>query len=211
MRDRERKLLTKIDEAFARIESGIYGHCEECDGDIGIERLKARPVTTLCIACKSAQEARERKARHCALTVASDRHRFTTAHDKFKMKVRKAVVVAAGMGTRMLPASKVIPKEILPVVDTPAIQVVVEEAVASGIEEIVIVISPGQDHGARSFQAGAELERHLEERGKHDLLEVVRRSNNLARITIARSASAAGPRACGAAGARGGRRRAVRA
>ena len=61
MRDRERKLLSKIDEAFARIDSGIYGRCEECDGHIGIERLKARPVTTLCIPCKSAQEARERQ------------------------------------------------------------------------------------------------------------------------------------------------------
>jgi len=60
MRDRERKLLTKIDEAVARIDSGVYGRCEECGDDIGLERLKARPVTTLCISCKSAQEARER-------------------------------------------------------------------------------------------------------------------------------------------------------
>jgi RNA polymerase-binding transcription factor len=60
MRDRERKLLTKINEAFSRIESGVYGRCEECGDEIGIERLKARPVTTLCIGCKSAQEARER-------------------------------------------------------------------------------------------------------------------------------------------------------
>ncbi len=61
MRDRERKLLSKIDEAFARIEGGVYGLCEECGDQIGIERLKARPVTTLCISCKSAQEARERQ------------------------------------------------------------------------------------------------------------------------------------------------------
>lgn len=61
MRDRERKLLTKINEAFARIDSGSYGRCEECGEDIGLERLKARPVTTLCINCKSAQEARERQ------------------------------------------------------------------------------------------------------------------------------------------------------
>ncbi len=60
MRDRERKLLGKIDEAFARIDDGSYGRCEECGGEIGIERLKARPVTTLCIECKSEQEARER-------------------------------------------------------------------------------------------------------------------------------------------------------
>lgn len=60
MRDRERKLLGKIDEAFARIDDGSYGRCEECGGEIGLERLKARPVTTLCIECKSEQEARER-------------------------------------------------------------------------------------------------------------------------------------------------------
>src|SRR5271154_6818191 len=61
LRMRDRKLLSKIDEAFARIDGGIYGQCEECGGQIGIERLKARPVTTLCITCKSAQEARERQ------------------------------------------------------------------------------------------------------------------------------------------------------
>jgi DnaK suppressor protein len=60
LRDRERKLLSKIDDAFERIDDGSYGVCEECGGPIGIERLKARPVTTLCISCKSAQEARER-------------------------------------------------------------------------------------------------------------------------------------------------------
>jgi DnaK suppressor protein len=60
MRDRERKLLTKIDEAVKRIDAGAYGRCEECGDEIGIERLKARPVTTLCIGCKSDQEARER-------------------------------------------------------------------------------------------------------------------------------------------------------
>ncbi|MGH7864416.1 MAG: RNA polymerase-binding protein DksA [Candidatus Binataceae bacterium] len=61
MRDRERKLLSKIDEAFARLDGGTYGVCEDCGGTIGVERLKARPVTTLCIGCKSAQEARERQ------------------------------------------------------------------------------------------------------------------------------------------------------
>jgi len=61
MKDRERKLLSKIGEAFARIDDGTYGECEECGGQIGLERLKARPVTTLCISCKSAQEERERQ------------------------------------------------------------------------------------------------------------------------------------------------------
>ncbi len=61
LRDRERKLLAKIEEAVARIDEGTYGRCEECGNEIGIERLKARPVTTFCISCKSAQEARERQ------------------------------------------------------------------------------------------------------------------------------------------------------
>ena len=64
IRDRERKLLSKIDEAIGRIEDGSYGECESCGGDIAIERLKARPVTTLCIECKSSQEAEERRLRH---------------------------------------------------------------------------------------------------------------------------------------------------
>jgi DnaK suppressor protein len=61
IRDRERKLITKIDEALQRIELGTYGLCEECEEDIGVERMKARPVTTLCIDCKAAQEANEKK------------------------------------------------------------------------------------------------------------------------------------------------------
>src|SRR5207249_2757916 len=63
IRDRERKLISKIDEALGRIEDGSYGKCEDCGADIGLERLKARPVTTLCIDCKSLQEAQERKLR----------------------------------------------------------------------------------------------------------------------------------------------------
>ena len=60
IRDRERKLISKIDEALARIADGTFGLCEECDEPIAVERLKARPVTTLCIECKAAQEERER-------------------------------------------------------------------------------------------------------------------------------------------------------
>jgi DnaK suppressor protein len=60
IRDRERKLISKIDEALARIDDGSFGLCEECSEPISVERLKARPVTTLCIDCKAAQEERER-------------------------------------------------------------------------------------------------------------------------------------------------------
>jgi DnaK suppressor protein len=63
IRDRERKLIFKIQEALQRLDAGEYGICEECGEEIGIERLKARPVTTLCIECKSSQELAERKAK----------------------------------------------------------------------------------------------------------------------------------------------------
>ena len=63
IRDRERKLIFKIQEALQRLNDGEYGLCEECGEEIGIERLKARPVTTLCIGCKSSQEIEERKAK----------------------------------------------------------------------------------------------------------------------------------------------------
>ncbi len=99
------------------------------------------------------------------------------------MKVRKAVILAAGLGTRMLPASRVIPKELLPVVDTPAIQLVVEEVVRSGIRDIVMVISPGKAAVLNHFRPVPDLERALEERDKQELLAVVRATSALANIT----------------------------
>jgi DnaK suppressor protein len=63
IRDRERKLIFKIQEALQRLDNGEFGICAECGEEIGIERLKARPVTTFCIACKSSQEIQEKKAR----------------------------------------------------------------------------------------------------------------------------------------------------
>ncbi len=63
IRDRERKLISKIEQALERIEDGTFGVCEECGEGIGVERLKARPVTTLCIDCKADQEEEERKSR----------------------------------------------------------------------------------------------------------------------------------------------------
>ncbi|HEX9823602.1 MAG TPA: sugar phosphate nucleotidyltransferase, partial [Actinomycetota bacterium] len=89
------------------------------------------------------------------------------------MKVRKAVIPAAGLGTRFLPATKAQPKEMLPVVDKPAIQYVVEEAVGSGVEDILIITGRGkrtlEDHFDRSF----ELEHYLERSGKHEELKQV--------------------------------------
>jgi len=95
------------------------------------------------------------------------------------MKVRKAVIVAAGLGTRMLPFSKVVPKELLPVVDTPAIQLVVEEAARSGIEEIIFVISPGRTLAVEHLQRDPALESHLAERGKTELLKRLDRITKL--------------------------------
>jgi UTP--glucose-1-phosphate uridylyltransferase len=101
-------------------------------------------------------------------------------------RVRKAVFPAGGLGTRFLPATKVIPKEMLALVDKPIIQYGVEEAVASGIEHIIIVTGRGkgamEDHFDHSFELNATLER----RGKHDLLAVSRGVSGLARISYVR-------------------------
>jgi UTP--glucose-1-phosphate uridylyltransferase len=98
------------------------------------------------------------------------------------MKVRKAVIPAAGLGTRFLPATKSQPKEMLPVVDKPAIQYVVEAAVQAGLEDILIITGRGkrtiEDHFDRSF----ELEVRLEQSGKFDELKQVREISDMAKI-----------------------------
>jgi len=86
-------------------------------------------------------------------------------------RVRKAVIPAAGLGTRFLPATKSIPKEMLPIVDKPSIQYVVEEAVAAGIEDILIITSPSKRAVEDHFDRNAELELLLEQRGKTAMLE----------------------------------------
>ncbi|GER74423.1 UTP--glucose-1-phosphate uridylyltransferase GalU [Weizmannia acidilactici] len=97
-------------------------------------------------------------------------------------KVRKAIIPAAGLGTRFLPATKAMPKEMLPIVDKPTIQYIVEEAVASGIEDIIIVTGKGKRAIEDHFDNAWELEQNLAEKGKFDLLEKVRYSSNLANI-----------------------------
>lgn len=101
-------------------------------------------------------------------------------------KVRKAVIPAAGLGTRVLPASKAIPKEMLPIVDKPAIQYIVEEAVASGIEDILIITSRGKGAIEDHFDYAPELESKLRESGKDELLQSVTRVSELANITFLR-------------------------
>jgi len=97
-------------------------------------------------------------------------------------KVRKAIIPAAGLGTRFLPATKAMPKEMLPIVDKPTIQYIVEEAIASGIEDIIIVTGKGKRAIEDHFDFAPELEQNLMEKGKFDILEKVRYSTNLADI-----------------------------
>ncbi|MEK5266666.1 UTP--glucose-1-phosphate uridylyltransferase GalU [Weizmannia sp. FSL W8-0401] len=97
-------------------------------------------------------------------------------------KVRKAIIPAAGLGTRFLPATKAMPKEMLPIVDKPTIQYIVEEAVESGIEDIIIVTGKGKRAIEDHFDNAWELEQNLAEKGKFDLLDKVRYSSNLANI-----------------------------
>ncbi|WP_297426831.1 UTP--glucose-1-phosphate uridylyltransferase GalU [Clostridium sp.] len=90
------------------------------------------------------------------------------------MKVKKAIIPAAGLGTRFLPATKAQPKEMLPIVDKPTIQYIVEEAVASGIEEILIITGRNKKSIEDHFDKSIELELELEKSGKAELLELVR-------------------------------------
>ena len=101
-------------------------------------------------------------------------------------KIRKAILPVAGFGTRFLPATKAQPKEMLPVVDKPVVQYLVEEAVASGIEEIIFVTGRGKRAIEDHFDVSYELETTLVEKNKHDLLEQVRKVSNLAKFTYVR-------------------------
>ncbi len=101
-------------------------------------------------------------------------------------KVRKAVLPAAGLGTRFLPATKAQPKEMLTVVDKPQIQYVAEECVASGIEHIIIVTGKGKNSIEDHFDSAPSLERFLEERGKKDQAEMVRKISNMVQVSYTR-------------------------
>src|SRR6476469_7900597 len=107
-------------------------------------------------------------------------------------KVRKAVFPAAGLGTRFLPATKAMPKEMLPLVDKPIIQYGVEEAVASGCDQIIIITGRGKQAIEDHFDVSYELEKMLEERGKTDLLQIVRQISDLIHIAYVRQKEALG-------------------
>lgn len=101
-------------------------------------------------------------------------------------KITKAVIPAAGLGTRFLPATKAMPKEMLPILDKPTIQYIVEEAVAAGIEDIIIVTGKHKRAIEDHFDYQMELEKNLKEKNKLDLLEKVNHSTNLANIFYVR-------------------------
>lgn len=96
------------------------------------------------------------------------------------MKIRKAIIPVAGLGTRFLPATKAVPKELLPIVDKPAIQYIVEEAIQSGIEEIVLVTGRGKQNILDYFDRSPELEEVLSKRGKHEVVDRLQKISNLA-------------------------------
>ena len=98
------------------------------------------------------------------------------------MKVRKAIIPAAGLGTRFLPATKAQPKEMLPIVDKPTIQYIIEEAVASGIEEILIITGRNKKCIEDHFDKSVELEMELEKSNKQELLEMVRSISDMVDI-----------------------------
>lgn len=98
------------------------------------------------------------------------------------MKIKKAIIPAAGLGTRVLPASKALPKEMLPIVDKPAIQYIVEEAVDAGITDILIITNRGKCVIEDHFDHSIELEAMLEKRGNTEMLETLGRTANLANI-----------------------------
>ncbi|MEU3274816.1 UTP--glucose-1-phosphate uridylyltransferase [Saccharomonospora sp. NPDC006951] len=104
-----------------------------------------------------------------------------TTHDTF----RTAIVPAAGLGTRFLPTTKAVPKELLPVVDTPGIELVATEAAEAGAARMVIVTSPGKEAVVNYFQHQPELEDNLERKGKKDLLAKVRRGPGLLDVEVA--------------------------
>ncbi|MGL4656685.1 MAG: UTP--glucose-1-phosphate uridylyltransferase GalU [Sarcina sp.] len=101
-------------------------------------------------------------------------------------KIRKAIIPAAGLGTRFLPATKAQPKEMLPIVDKPTIQYIIEEAIASGIEEILIITGKGKKCIEDHFDKSLELEMQLEKSGKEELLKMVREISDMVDIHFIR-------------------------
>ncbi len=101
-------------------------------------------------------------------------------------KIRKAVIPAAGLGTRFLPATKAVPKELLPIVDIPTIQYIVAEAVAAGVRDVILVCARGKDSIVDHFDIAGELEAHLDRTGKHELRKQMRAIAQMANVVTVR-------------------------
>jgi UTP--glucose-1-phosphate uridylyltransferase len=102
------------------------------------------------------------------------------------MKLRKAVIPVAGLGTRFLPATKTVPKELLPIVDIPSIQYVVQEAVDAGIEEIIFVTGRGKDGIEDHFDEAPELEQVLADRGNDEMVKMLRKIAEMTEVVSVR-------------------------
>jgi len=102
------------------------------------------------------------------------------------MKIKKAIIPAAGFGTRFLPATKAVPKELLPIVDKPTIQYIMEEVVAAGIEEVVLITGREKGSIEDHFDISAELENHLRKKGKKDLLKLVQAISEMVTLVSVR-------------------------
>ena len=100
------------------------------------------------------------------------------------MPVKKAVIPAAGLGTRFLPVTKSVPKELLPILDRPMLQYVVEEAAEGGVEEVIVVTAPGKEGIASYFQPSPALERRLSDNGDEALLDKVLHASRLAKVSF---------------------------
>jgi UTP--glucose-1-phosphate uridylyltransferase len=120
-------------------------------------------------------------------------HERRTNSDRRKIRtVRKAIFPAAGLGTRFLPATKAQPKEMLPLVDKPIIQYDVEEAMAAGCDQIIIITGRGKSAIEDHFDVSYELEKMLEEKGKQDLLKIVRQISDMIHVAYVRQKEALG-------------------
>jgi len=102
------------------------------------------------------------------------------------MKIKKALIPAAGFGTRFLPATKVVPKELLPIVDKPTIQYIMEEVVAAGIEEVILITGREKGSIEDHFDTSAELENHLRKKGKKDLVKLIQNISEMVTLVSVR-------------------------
>lgn len=102
------------------------------------------------------------------------------------MKVRKAVIPAAGFGTRFLPATKAVPKELLPIVDKPTIQYIMEEVVAAGIDEVILITGREKGSIEDHFDTSGELENHLKKKKKEDLLKIIQQISEMVTLVSVR-------------------------